>query len=191
MRHSKASGQASSGSGSSTAAAARRRAMTSEGACAATRGVDACNVRVLRAVAQRMIHQRYAPSSLRRSASRGCRRRDRDGRASRSIVALPALVDRCARQPDAGRRLDRNVHDDVLARSKCRRECRPRCCVRNPCGVISSECSVPFCSTARETGADLDALDGVDAHHGVRDVGIELVVDGLAPARPARPMRRS
>src|SRR5512132_2045352 len=38
-------------------------------------------------------------------------------------------------------------------------------------------------------GADLDALDGVDAHHRVRDVGVEPVVDGLAPAdgNAARP----
>ena len=52
----------------------------------------------------------------------------------------------------------------------------------NPCGVISSECSVPFCATAREARADLDALHRVDAHHVLRDVGVELVVDRLAPA---------
>ena len=33
-----------------------------------------------------------------------------------------------------------------------------------------------------EAGADLDPLDGVDAHHRVRDVGVEFVIDGLTPA---------
>src|SRR6476646_407168 len=33
-----------------------------------------------------------------------------------------------------------------------------------------------------ETRADLDALDGVDAHHRGCNIGVELVVDGLAPA---------
>src|SRR5206468_4226368 len=39
-----------------------------------------------------------------------------------------------------------------------------------------------FLRDGSEAGADLDALDGVDAHHRVRDVGIELVVDRLSPS---------
>ena len=36
---------------------------------------------------------------------------------------------------------------------------------------------------AREAGADLEALDGGDAHHGVAEEGLELVEAGLAEAR--------
>jgi hypothetical protein len=35
---------------------------------------------------------------------------------------------------------------------------------------------------AGKAGADLDALHGVDAHHGVGDVGVEAVEHRLAPA---------
>src|SRR5207248_7506600 len=34
---------------------------------------------------------------------------------------------------------------------------------------------------ARKSGADLHALDGVDAHHRCGDVGVELAVNRLAP----------
>jgi hypothetical protein len=37
---------------------------------------------------------------------------------------------------------------------------------------------VPRCVDTRKAGADLDTLDRVDAHHGVRDVGIKLVIQG-------------
>ncbi len=61
---------------------------------------------------------------------------------------------------------------------------------RNPCGVSSSRCSEPRCATLRETCADLDALDGVDAHHRVRQVRVETIEHGLAEARVAIPWRR-
>ena len=35
---------------------------------------------------------------------------------------------------------------------------------------------------AREAGADLDPLHGVDPHHRLREVGVEPAVDRLAPA---------
>src|SRR5690606_5707375 len=38
-------------------------------------------------------------------------------------------------------------------------------------------------ANALEAVADLDALDGIDAHHRARDLGIELVEAGLAEAR--------
>ena len=39
-----------------------------------------------------------------------------------------------------------------------------------------------FLRDRREACADFDALDGVDAHHRVRDIGVELVIDRFAPA---------
>ena len=58
----------------------------------------------------------------------------------------------------------------------------PALLVTKPSGVIESPCVVPRCVDAGEAGADLHALDRVDAHHGVGDVGIQLVEQRLAQA---------
>ncbi len=58
----------------------------------------------------------------------------------------------------------------------------PAWLLRKPSGDSSSPCSLPFCVTHAEAGADLHALDGVQAHHRVGDVGVELVVQRLAQA---------
>ena len=49
-----------------------------------------------------------------------------------------------------------------------------------PAGVISSPCSGALLRHRGKTGADLDALHRVDAHHRVGDLGVQ-------PVRPARP----
>ena len=105
-------------------------------------------------------------------------------------------VDRAARAADRAGRLDRDRHRDVLA---------GRDAAEHAAGVVAGEALrrqlVAVRRAAlrdrREAGADLDALDRVDAHHRVRDVGVELVVERLAEAdrhaaaRPRRCARRS
>ena len=94
---------------------------------------------------------------------------------------LAGLVDRAAVQADAGGWLDRHAHHHVLpagdaaqhATGVVRQIARRRHFVR----VLGTTLH-----HAVEAGADLDALDGVDAHHRVGDVGIEAVVHRLAPA---------
>ena len=54
---------------------------------------------------------------------------------------------------------------------------------RKPAGVSSSRCCAALLLDGREAGADLHALDRVDAHHRVRDVGIEPVEHRLAESR--------
>jgi hypothetical protein len=58
----------------------------------------------------------------------------------------------------------------------------PAWLLAKPSGVSSSPCSLPRCGHDAEAVADLHALDGVDAHHRVGDVGVELVVQRLAQA---------
>src|SRR6266566_5074627 len=50
-----------------------------------------------------------------------------------------------------------------------------------PCGVISSPCSLPFCTMA-QARADLHALHRMDAHHRCGDIGVQAPVYRLAPA---------
>jgi hypothetical protein len=95
----------------------------------------------------------------------------------------PAVeVHRAARQADARGRLDRHVHDDVLP---------GRNAAEHAAGVVAEEALrrhlvamlAALLRDAGKAGADLDALDRVDAHHRVGDLGIETVIDRLAPAR--------
>ena len=53
---------------------------------------------------------------------------------------------------------------------------------RKPRGVGESPWVVPRCAHAGKAGADFHALHGVDAHHRVGDVGVELVEQRLAQA---------
>ena len=59
----------------------------------------------------------------------------------------------------------------------------PALLLRKPVGVSSSRCSLPRCAAARDAGADLHRLHRVDAHHGVREVGIQPVEHRFAQAR--------
>ena len=59
----------------------------------------------------------------------------------------------------------------------------PALLLRKPVGVSSSRCSLPRCAAEADAGADLHGFHGVDAHHGVREVGIEPVEHRLAQAR--------
>ena len=87
---------------------------------------------------------------------------------------------------DRAGRLDRDRDRRGPGRCRCRRARRRRCWSRSPRGVSSSPCVGAALRDAGEAGADLDALDRVDAHHRVGDVGVELVEERLAQARPAR-----
>ena len=113
------------------------------------------------------------------------RRADADARVVAAerldLDRIAGLVDRTARRADRRRRLDRDRHRDVLPG-------------RNPAqhaaGVVAHEAlRRQFVAVLRallhdrmETRADLHALDGIDAHHGVGDVGVQLVVQRLAEA---------
>ncbi|KAF1858516.1 hypothetical protein Lal_00015033 [Lupinus albus] len=131
------------------------------------------------------VHQRVVDQHQRQHRFRDRRRADAHAR----VVAAERLdhhrvarpVDGAARRADRRRRLDRDGHRDVLAR-------------RNPAqhttGVVADEAlRGQFVAVFRtllrhrmEAGADFDALHGIDAHHGVGDVRVELVVDRLAEA---------
>ena len=92
-----------------------------------------------------------------------------------------ALVYRSAIEANRRCRLDGNRDHDVLS---------GRNAAENAASVIRQE---PFrrhlvgvlralLRDCRESRADFDTFDRVDAHHRVCDVGVELVVDGLTPA---------
>ena len=122
-----------------------------------------------------------APSSLRRSASRGCRRTG----SWRPCVSIdrrrPAMsiVWRVKRMLDVGLTATTTTMSwpvEIPPRMP------PALLGRKPSGVISSRVLGAFLRDGREARADLDALDRVDAHHVVREIGVELVVHRLAPA---------
>ena len=129
-----------------------------------------------------------APSSPRRPARRGCRRRGRGGPWSTISVSLPwrSIVRRGVRIDDVGLTAKRTTIGwpvempprmppawfDRNTRLAVRRRSR-----------ISSALSSPVSSAARQAGADLDALDRVDAHHRRGEVLVELAVDRRAEAR--------
>ena len=83
----------------------------------------------------------------------------------------------------------------MLATTSCPVEMPPRIppawLPRNPSGVISSRCSVPFCSTEANPAPISTPLDGVDPHQGGSELGVELSIDRLPePARdPGGPHR--
>src|SRR6202012_2608841 len=91
---------------------------------------------------------------------------------------IAGLVDRVARRADAGSRLDGDSHGDVLP---------GRNAAEHAAGVVAGETlRRQFVAVfgaelrnAAEAGADLDALDRIDAHHRVGDIGVELVVQRL------------
>src|SRR5690606_40039291 len=91
---------------------------------------------------------------------------------------LPIEADRAPRAADARGRLDRDRHPDRLAGGDA---------AQHAAGAVADEAlrgelvavHAATIGDAAEAGADLDALDGIDAHHGMGDVGIELVVQGL------------
>ena len=92
---------------------------------------------------------------------------------------LAEAVDRATRQADAGGGLQRD-----LATMSCPQEMPPRMppelFERKPCGRDLVAVRGALLLHGREAGADLHALHRVDAHHRVRDVGVEAVEDGLA-----------
>ncbi len=78
--------------------------------------------------------------------------------------------------------LKRDAHDDVLPGGDA---------AEHAAGVVRQEAGgrhlvamlAALLLDGREAGADLDALDRVDAHHRVRDVRVELVEHRLAEPR--------
>ena len=172
--------QASAGSGSSTA-----RAMSPRRAARAPRAQRSSasaspRRRSARGGAARGPSAR-APASLRRSASRECRRTGRAGRACPRSTGCPALsIER------RSRRIVEVGFTAIVTTMSWPVEMPPRMPPalfdRNPCGVISSRVLAASLRDAREARADLHALDGIDAHHRLREIGVEPAVDGLAPA---------
>src|SRR5579875_3533504 len=109
------------------------------------------------------------------------------------VAAFGADLDLVAEAVDAPERLqdragwlDREAHHDVLA---------GRDSAQYATGIVGEERHLPVLHPhlvgvplARQRSrsharADLDALDGVDAHHRLGEIGIELVVDRLAQSR--------
>ncbi len=99
---------------------------------------------------------------------------------------LALRIDGAARLQDGGGRLDREADHEILAGRKS---------AQDPTGLVREEfrrAVVPDphligVLLAGEGGglearADLHRLDGVDRHHGLGEVGVELVIDGLAQA---------
>ncbi len=136
------------------------------------------------------------PSSPRRPARRECRRRDRGGPWCAISISLPLRSTVRRGVEDRARRLHREAHDDVLA---------GRDAAEDAAGIVREERDLAVAHAhlvgvllagergRGEAGADLDALDRVDAHHRRGEIGVELVVDRLAQARrhAARPRPRS
>ena len=83
---------------------------------------------------------------------------------------------------DARGGLEREAHHDVLARGDA---------AEHAAGMVALESRrrelVAVLGAALlhglETGADLHALDRVDAHHGAREIGIQALEHRLAEAR--------
>src|SRR5690606_3763674 len=92
---------------------------------------------------------------------------------------LTADVDRTPRLADARGGLDRDGYRQVLAAGDP---------AEHAAGVVADEAvgrqfvamNAALLRHAREAGADLHALDRVDAHHRVGDVGVELVEERSA-----------
>src|SRR6185436_12279838 len=86
-----------------------------------------------------------------------------------------ALVDGTARQPDAGSRFDGDVDHHILTRGNA---------AEYAAGVVGQESlRRHFIAVLgalllhrRETSTDLDTLHRVYSHHGIGDVGVELVI---------------
>ena len=120
----------------------------------------------------------------------------------RISISSPAALTRPARRQDRRGRLDREARRRSAGRSRCRPGCRRHGCERKAaarrCPCASRRRSPRRVSAAaREAGADLDALDRVDAHQRRGEIGVELAVDRRAPAgrharwpRPRSPRRR-
>ena len=94
---------------------------------------------------------------------------------------IAVYIDGLARQPQAGGRLERGMHHDMLsgrnatentacmvAQKTARRDFVPE---RGPLGLDTGK-----------TIADLDTLGRIDGHHGLRDIRIQSVEHGFAEA---------
>ena len=149
----------------------RGRATTSPGACAAIRGV---------AVATSAFCARWRSawsiSTIASIASAiGVARMPTQGSWRPCVLTIDRrarLVDRAAVEPDRRRRLDRDRDDDVLPGRDAAEDAAgvvgQEALRRHLVGVLGARLR-----DAGEAGADLDALDRVDAHHRVREVGVE------------------
>ncbi len=84
-------------------------------------------------------------------------------------------------------RLERHAHHHRLARSRCRPATPPALLDWNSGPLVAQAASRRrslrrVSAAAPKPGADLDALDRVDAHHRRGEVGIELGVERRAPS---------
>jgi hypothetical protein len=100
-------------------------------------------------------------------------------------VGWPA-VDRIAGNQDRAGRLDGDRHLNVLPGADAAQHAA-RVVAHKAFGRERVACQAAFLRDAAKTRADLHALDGIDAHHGVRDVGVDLVKQRLAQAHGHAP----
>src|SRR6185437_6561680 len=98
---------------------------------------------------------------------------------------LAVDVDGAARRQDRAGRLDGEAEDDVLTGRDAAEHAT--CLIREEVDLIPRHAHLIGVILAGELGgsearADLHTLDRVDAHHRLGEIGVELVVDGIAEA---------
>src|SRR5687767_8157357 len=136
----------------------------------------------LRAVAQQMIRQHHRHH---RFAHRNGADADAGVEAAGGddVDLFAGGVDALARLIDGGGRLDGEAHQYVLPGRDAAEDAARHVGQELELAVLDAHLvGVLFASQRRggEAGADLDALDRVDAHHGRGEVGIELAVERRA-----------
>ena len=90
-------------------------------------------------------------------------------------------VDGLAGADDGAGGLDGDAHLDVLPRADTPEHAARIVVAKAPWSKRIPVRGTTLRHTAK-TGANLHALDGVEAHHGVGNIGVKLVVQGLAQA---------
>ena len=178
----------------------RRRAFTATLAGPSAPLTPACWTRYARqrdgALAQPVVGEDEAAPSPRPSARRAAARTGRGGPAASSVTALPVAVDGLLREADRRGRLERDAHDDRLAVADAAlhaaRAVASRCAGgrRRP-GTNGSLCSLPVRRVPAKPLPISKPFDAGSDSSALREVGLELVEDRLAEARPARRARRT
>ncbi len=83
---------------------------------------------------------------------------------------------------DARGRLQREAHYDVLARGNAAEHAAGMIALEAPRRQFIAMLGAALLDRP-ESRADLDAFNGIDAHHGARKIRVEPLEHGLAPAR--------
>jgi hypothetical protein len=98
------------------------------------------------------------------------------------VYRMALDVDRASRQANRGRGFNSDRDNDVLPGGDPAQD-STRVVGEEAFGCHLVGVLGPELLDTLESRADLDALHRVDAHHHLRDVGVEAVVERLAPAR--------